>query len=72
MNIPVEYKTQDTLAHRQQQAQLDCTALYEKTDAYANQHPNLSQGDEPPHAWNTILTPRQVQDMMAEQVMNRG
>jgi len=70
MDIPVENKTQDALAHRQQQAQLDCTALYEKTDAYANQHPNL-QGNKT-HVCNTTLTYHELQALIAEQVTNQG
>ena len=44
----------------------------EKARRDAQEKARRDAQDDKEHAWNTPLTPQQVRDMMADQVMNRG
>jgi hypothetical protein len=57
--------------YTQNELYLRCAQEKARLDARANHSPNLSQGDKQ-HVWNTPLTPKQLRDLIAEQVINQG
>jgi len=67
--LELKFLAQDTI-YTQNELIRECAQ--EKAQHDAQEKARRDAQDDKEHAWNTPLTPQQVRDMMADQVMNRG